>query len=489
VLTDQIFQPFCHHDCLHNQLVSIANRVCGVVPAPTVAGLADLKVAATRIADALPKCVPEDYYMMPLRYSGGKRTRYIQATDEVLAFGLNKLDASVKMFVKSEKIAPDPDKPNPDPRAIQFRNPKYCVELGRFLKPIEEHLYLFRHASSGVPKSRNIAKGLNQEERAALLVKKAAFFTDPVFVCLDMKRFDKHVSKALLKLEHSVYLASIQDAYFAWLLSLQLVNRCITSRGIKYKTAGRRMSGDMNTALGNCVLALMMLIAFLDWCPKWDCLDDGDDSVVIVERQYLPRVLATVRERFLSFGMQVKVEHVADDIHDVEFCQSKIIELNPDRFSFIRNPWKVLSCALVGVKYFNQDGARARLLYTIGLCELILNRGVPVLQDFALAILRNCTTERTLDLPFDGSLMTRVRRELRALKLKHLVRIDPEPITEVARSSFHRAYGVSPDGQVYMEDWLRSWTFEIEGTIELPEEWDVPQWDHRPADTPELYYP
>lgn len=483
------FLTFCHHDCIHNQLLAVANRVMGVVPRPSKDGLARLYVAADWVASQLPLCYPEDYYVMPNRYGGSKRTRYLQATDEVLAFGLSARDASIKMFVKCEKLEPDPDKPNPDPRAIQFRNAKYCVELARYLKPIEEHLYLLSGVSRGVKPTRCIAKGLNQVERAELLVEKLGAFTDPVVLSLDASRFDKHVDVELLKVEHRVYTLLCFCAYFAWLLTLQLKNSCTSSRGLKYKVLGKRMSGDMNTALGNCLLMVIFLVAFMWWCSKWDVLDDGDDVLLLVERRDLPRVMRSVKPDFLEFGMEMKVEKVTDDLHQIVFCQSQVIEFTPGRFKFTRNPWKVLSCALAGTKYFTQPGARPKLLFSIGLCELILNLGVPILQEFALAVLRNCGASRGLELAPDGSLMSRVRREMRVLGLKTLERVDPQPIADCARVSFARAFGTEPFRQVQIERWLSTWSFGLEGMCEFPEEWDVPRWEFNPVDLPEVYLP
>jgi len=486
-VSEEMFVPFVHHDCTHNQLVAVHNRVCGVVPVPTAEGLADLRVAARMIAAKLPIETPEDYYIMPMRYGGAKRTRYLNATDDVLACAIDRGDATIKMFVKSERLQPDQAKPNPDPRAIQFRNARYCVELARFLKPIEEHLYCLSGVGVGVPPSRAIAKGLNQVERGELLVEKLSHFSDPVVVSLDASRFDQHVDREVLKIEHSVYLSCVSDAFFARLLSWQLDNRCFSSKGLKYKVAGKRMSGDMNTALGNCVLMIVMLVAFMVWCKKWDVLDDGDDVLLIIERGDLATLRRTVKGGFLAYGHEIKVENVASRIEDVLFCQSKPIEYAPGRYKFVRNPWKVLSCALSGVKYFNQSGARAKLLYSIGLCELILGLGVPVLQEFGLAVLRNCGVDKGLDLPPDGSLMSRVRRELRTLGIRTLARVDPQVVAMCARESFAAAFGMAVHEQIRVEARLREWKFDLSGGVDLPAEWDVPRWVRDPLDEPEIY--
>lgn len=486
-VSESMTLPFVHHDCIHNQYVAIANRVCGVVPVPTPEGIASLRTAARKIGSRLPMTVPEDYYVMPMRYGGAKRRRYLTATDEVLAGTLTKYDATVKMFVKCDRLQPDPESPNPDPRAIQFRNAKYCVEVARFLKPIEEHLYLLSGISRGVPATRAIAKGLNQVERAELMMTKMSHFDDPVVISVDCRRFDKHVDREALKVEHSVYLQSCNDPYFAKLLSWQLDNYCISSRGMKYKVRGKRMSGDMNTALGNCILMLCMVLAFLVWLSKWDTMDDGDDCLLFVERADLERVLATIKDAFLSFGHEVKVDGVETELERVVFCQSQVIEFQPGKYKFVRNPWKIMSVALCGVKYFNLVAIRAKLLYSIGICELILNLGVPVLQEYALAIIRNCGVDDGYELPADGSLMSRVRREMRGLGLKTLKRIDPQPIAECARVSFARAFGMDPRRQVEVEEFLVSWSFKVDGHVNLPDEWDVPRWDQSPHESFEVY--
>lgn len=486
-VTDEMFVPFVHHDCIHNQVIAVHNRVCGKVPLPTSEGLASMRVAAAKVVRLLPKTVPEDYYVMPMRYGGAKRTRYLNATDDVMAFAVVKGDSTIKMFVKTERLQPDQAKPNPDPRAIQFRNAKYCVELGRFLKPIEEHLYALSGVGAGVPPTRAIAKGLNQVERAELLVEKISHFDDPVVLSLDASRFDQHVDQSALRIEHSVYLACCWDEWFAKLLSWQLNNVCFTSRGMKYKVKGKRMSGDMNTALGNCLLMIIMMMAFLAWCKKWDVLDDGDDALLIVERRDLARVVGGAKKGFLEFGHELKVENVATVLERIVFCQSQMIEFSPGRYKFVRNPWKVMSCALTGVKYFGQVGARAKLLYSIGLCELILALGVPVLQEFGLAILRNCGVERGLELPPDGSLMSRVRREMRTLGMRTLERVDPQVVLPCARASFEVAFGMSPERQIEVEAKLRVWEFQLQGCIDLPAEWDVPRWVLDPTQSPEVY--
>lgn len=478
---------YIHHDCIHNQIVSVHNRVCGVVPSPSEVGLTRLRRAFRRLSNLLPPTTADDYYVMPALYSGAKRLKYEEATADVLSMPITKRDAGIKMFVKGEKLKPDPCKPNPDPRAIQFRDPRYCVEISRYLKPIEHHLYNLAGYGRGVSPSRVIAKGLNQVERAELLLFKWRQFDDPVAVLLDASRFDKHVSAELLKLEHGVYLRSNRDPHFQKLLSWQLRNKCRTSKGLRYVTRGKRMSGDMNTALGNCIIMTGCVGAALEDCPKWDLVDDGDDVVVIIERAHLEKFLSSVKEDFLSFGFDVKVEGVVDNIHDIEFCQSKVIEYEPGKYKFVRDPWKVLSTALAGARHWSQKTARGRLAQAIGLCELVLNLQVPVLQAFAEAILRNVGSDNPLFMGDDSSIVIRVRRELRTMGVRSLHAVKARTVTPEGRASFERAFGVSAADQVAMEQKLASWKFGLEELYVAPVEWNVADWLQLPSDLPEVH--
>lgn len=481
------FVPFAHFDCLHNQVASLRNRVLGEVPVPTAKGLIQLREHSRRIFRFLPGIIPMEVMDMPNSYTGGKRARYIQAANDLLDYGLARRDARVKMFVKFEKL--NPSKVNPDPRAIQFRHPRYCVALGRFLKPMEKFLYRLKGDGRVLPNSRVIGKGLSQTERAELLVEKLQRFEAPVILSLDATRFDMHVDRELLVIEHSFYKHMCKDPELAQLLSWQLDSQGVTSRGIKYKVRGRRMSGDMNTALGNCILMVLMVSTIMyELRVLYDILDDGDDCLLIVEERDLSTVMPTITPGFLQFGMEIKIESIARSIEQVEWCQSNPVLID-GKYRFIRNPCKVMSTCLGGSKYFTSVGARRKLLNTIGLAELILNRGVPILQEFALAISRNAGTDKIINLQESDPTYYRIGRELRALNLKILQRVDPLPVTDTARLSFEQAFGISVSDQLEYEQFFKGWRFEFDTEEVMFDEIDVSTWMFNTQHSPELYSP
>ena len=250
-----------------------------------------------------------------------------------------------------------------------------------------------------------------------------------------------------------------------------------------YKVSGRRMSGDMNTAVGNCVIMMLMISAYmarLQVC-KWDVVDDGDDSVLIVESHVVQLLLDTVKPFFLNFGMVMKIEKVADSIHGLEFCQSHIIEYGVGRYKFVRNWTKVVSNALSGTRHWESARYRAKVLHAVGLCELVLSLSIPVLQAFAECLLRNTRKVTGADLNFatEGMRM-RAKRDLRALGVP-LEKLKPQPILLCARTSFAEAFGVPIHEQKRLEKFFSTWTFKLDGLTIHPCEIEVARWVHQPT--------
>lgn len=477
----EFFQPFVHFDCVCNQVRAIHNRVIGEVPPLLEEGKILLWAAAAEVRRSLPQVESDDVFALAERNVGQKRERYMRATHLYLLRGMIKSDANLSMFVKAERIDPGA-KVDPDPRAIQFRGAVFCVAIAQHLRPCEEWLYRLDGVSDGVPKSRNVAKSLNQSERAMLLVEKASHFDAPVFIGLDMSRFDKHVQVPHLVLEASVYLQMNDNPEFRQLLKMQRDNKGFTRNGVRYRVKGKRMSGDMNTAIGNVVIMLIMITAFCRIklrLERWDCLDDGDDAQLIVEQRDLKAVEAELEKTFLSFGMVAKMDAPTASVHRVVFCQSQVVEFSTGRYKFVRDYRAVISKALCGVRHWEDEVYRRSVIRAIGTCELALSLGVPVLQEYAVALLRNAGGAGDVGRA-PGYLQYRALSEARTLGVP-LLGIKPARIELCARASFEDAFGLSPDDQVALERKLASWSFEVGGCVPLPLDLHVPTWDYSPT--------
>lgn len=391
--------PTIHHNCYRNQLVAVSNRVIGgaasegigLMPMMTLKGEQRQAAALELIASEIIAQVgyPDRYSYVWFRhyYSGRKLVRNERGWQNIQAHGLNRTHARVEAHIKKERVYPTV-KANPDPRVIQARTPEYNVALGRYTKPIEHALYSWK-CSLTVTGTRCIAKGLNPWQRARLARDKWEAFEKPAAISFDGARFDKHVSLKQLRLEHDFYkLLFPDDDELETLLSWQERNEVrFLSTGVRYVCKGGRMSGDMNTALGNCIIMCSMMIAFCrNLNIKFDMLDDGDDILLFVEAATVDRIIRAAPRFFRSMGHEIKVEKVSKRFETIQFCQCSPI-LTSIGWNMVRNPRKVVASVLTG--WNEAFTAPLRYFRTKLQAELHLNRGVPVIQPLVATLLAN----------------------------------------------------------------------------------------------------
>lgn len=476
-----VYRVFAHHDCIHNQIVSVHNRVCGRVPVASPAALKRLDRFMQRLAKSLPKVVPWDLDRVVNSYKGNKRVNYGDAAHEYRSHGLGQDQARVKMFIKNEKIRfkEKGDKQNPDPRAIQYRDPVFAVVFAQYIKAIEEVVYQLKgNRCNRLPPGRVFGKGMTSVQKGKLLREKRERFKKPVVLPLDASRFDQHLDVGHLRALHRFYNALCHDPYLNRLCSWTIVNNVTTSRGLRYTAVGGRMSGDMDTSLGACLWMLCMLALFFEESTvQWDCLDDGDDILLIIERDDLAWVMREMPNHFLELGQEIKIEDPCYEIEDVEWCQAKPVFVGGE-YKFVRNPAKVLSGALVGPKFIQMrsEASRRALTNTIGLGEGHLNLGVPVLQSFAKCLVRNANTTRQIKLEYNSSLMFKVRHEIGKTYAKKLPDFTPRPVSDESRLSFARAFGITITEQLSYEEYFDNWQINFDDYTPQLDPVAVPTW-------------
>jgi hypothetical protein len=455
--------PIMHHDCQHNQVAAVLGRVIKKTPKPTRESLVRLRKVAIALARRLPRHTQASLDSVLSRFTGMKLARYSRARDDLAEQEFSARMSHCKGFVKGgEKTCPA-TKTNPDPRMIQYRDPRYTLVLFSFLKRLEHDIYSFRGGSGYFPPGLLIGKCLSAASRGMELRRKWCELRNPVCFILDISRFDLHVDAELLKIEHLVYITAVGDPRLARLLGMQLRNNVKTSAGLIYRVHGRRMSGDGNTAVGNCLLMTIMVLTavnLLGISPgEIRLLDDGDDACLMMEKDHAARFEEEIGPIFLDFGMKLKVDMTTDEFEKIDWCQTRPINVRGDEWVCIRNPAKVTTGALTSIK-FKEPTARPKLVYTVGLCEAILNKGIPVLQSYAHALMRNAGTTTVLNLDSTDPLFHRIKRDVKHFSASsgHAV-----PIEECARHSFFLAFGITPEEQVTMERGFDGWTFPTTG--------------------------
>jgi len=280
-----------------------------------------------------------------------------------LLLDFKPVHATVNLFVKLEKG----DDPTKAPRAIQFRSTPYAARLAKYTIPIEKLLYkpnpLINHGLTWV------AKGLNAKERADVLWEGWQLFENPVAYLIDHSKFDSKVNPQLLKLEHDFYKRANPSREFAYLLKFQEKNKGRSRNGLRYKCTARRMSGDPNTALGNCIINYVILRA--EFGSDAFIFLDGDDSVVVVDGHR--------NVDFSESGMVSKVSSV-QSFSDIEFCQSKPV-MSTEGWIMCREPIRGLNraCYSFGKWPINWRD----YLATIGIGEGLVSPEMPILSVLA----------------------------------------------------------------------------------------------------------
>lgn len=412
----------------------------------------------------LPSLHPVSRHEFAAMYAGRRRTVYEKAADSLLVKPVTRGDAAVRTFTKCEKVKPGV------PRVIQPRDPRYNVEVGRYIKPLEGPLYraihrVFAGLRSGGGGGHTVAKGLNVREIGRVIEAKFTALPDMVAIGLDASRFDQHTSVPALKAEHRSYLRCFpksERAALATLLGWQLdtKGRGFASDGrVKYHVSGGRMSGDMNTALGNCLLMCSMVyLFFLDQGIKGDLINNGDDCVIFIQKKDL-QVLERLPEFFLEFGYTMKVEAPAFCMEHIEFCQMRPVRIGGD-WVMVRDPRKSLAKDSICLSGARPGKSWDRWLAAVGECNLALCGGVPVMQEFASLFVRE-----SHGAPVDKH---HVLREAGSYFLRRGLHPKVLPVDDEARYSFWKAFGILPDTQIDLERILKGTSLGAICPVDVP---------------------
>lgn len=459
---------FVHDSGARNILNALNTRVDVCRPTPTNEGVADTQMWMDRVSDTIgytrKASMEEVVAGMKTRK---KRLRYQRAMENIRKGRLGSKFGKISCFVKKEAKAYETSKPEPDCRAIQFRSPETTLVLMTVIKPREHKLY---HVAGGhFPPTRCMTKGMTPTQIAShiLDVKKLQRFK--FHVGLDASRFDASCHPRIIQVEHSLWSKGHErDSLFMRGLKSQMSNSggARTPDGnIAYKITGTRMSGDANTAAGNNAIMFCMLNSFGCWLSgdwdstgvnagkAYDFILDGDDSVFSTDIDFTEEDV----DRFFSVrGFKMKFEFKTEDVSQILFCQRRLVH-TVTGWNMVRDPLKVISKFGVNPLFKDLTG-RPKLVQTIAQGELSQSMGVPILQALCLCYkrigekyttgpqyLKN--TDNIAEFEWRFGADWKDSRE--------------KPITQEARLTFWRAFGISPQRQKDIELILASWDFNL----------------------------
>lgn len=484
---EPVWQLQTHRACAHNEERIARNRVMMEVPGAESGSLHLVDVAAGELAKQVV-AAPLDLESLIQVFPASRRKRYLQAAWLLCQRAFSLLEARISSFVKSEKL--EVEEKDKDPRMIQARGQLFNLELGKFTRAIEKGLYSLKDPAWQEVGIANplLAKGSSLNQRAVQLRRMWKLLRNPVSLSFDLSRWDAHVGVEMLKIMHKFYLKVIPDPWLGKLLEQQLLNKATTANGIKYRNPGGVTSGDMTTALGNCVAVSAILLAFravlqriaegkglntygspllseikqtviryLNMHPnlrtlfltqRWMCIyDDGDDHVLLVEKPAAQLVEMVLPKWWQAVGQDLKIEGVTEQFSQIEFCQHKPLKLANGRWVMAPNPFKVLATATLVSG--NNRLKPEKYLLTVWEARAMLHNGVPVLGPlFSRWASKRWVRER----------LTAKQLGQEAAGIAHLVAINAQkgkqkqiPITPEVRETYAQQWGISADEQALLE--------------------------------------
>jgi len=217
---------------------------------------------------------------------------------------------------------------------IQARHISFNIEYGCFIKPLEIHL------SKTSKHSLHFGKG-NYDQIAARIDKlrrKYRYYTE-----LDHDSFDAHITQQMLSLTHKFYLSCYHhNPHLRMLSKRTLVNFCKTRQGDTYTVSGTRMSGDVDTSLGNSLINYAILKELLFRLGlKGEIVVCGDDSIIFTN-QPVPIEEALAILRTMNMNSKMPKESTLN-IHTVDFCKTKFVIRNDGTPTMMFDPDRLYS--------------------------------------------------------------------------------------------------------------------------------------------------
>lgn len=213
---------------------------------------------------------------------------------------------------------------------------------------------------------------------------------------------------------------------------------------------GMRSTGDMNTAMGNCLISVALVYGMMSQLgistEDYEILDNGDDCVIIVREQFTDRVIPEIPLFFGRAGFVMKVERPVSVIEEIEFCQTHPV-FDGCNWRMVRNIPQSLSKDAFSLKPIDHPGVYPRYMKAFADCGLALTNGLPVCQSYYLAYDRAAGDVKPLTDPIFESGMWRMAKGLD---------VKVTPVSDLARLSFFKAFGYTSCQQRAIERYYDS---------------------------------
>nr|QTJ63683.1 RNA-dependent RNA polymerase [Dipteran tombus-related virus] len=332
----------------------------------------------------------------------GKRKYYLDYAN-ALNDGTAKVRNHVTAFTKLEKTGTNKYKA---PRLIQARHVTFNIEYGRWLKALEIDLtkhHRLRH---------RFGKG-NYDEIARRITRCAKRFRYTTEV--DHTEFDSHITREHLELSHTFYKACYPTSQeLPYLCNQTLRNRVRTYQGDRWEINGTRMSGDVDTSLGNSIINYALLSAMLHdtGIHDFEIIVNGDDSILFTNIPVNVQLMSRIARKY---NMNSKINASTDNIHHTEFCRTKLV-IKPDgQPTMMFNPKRAIDIFGMHYKHLEIDNT---YLHQTSYANSVMH-GNTALGNYWLALSEQYATR--------GKVKQKHYRTYGLLERKDIIRIHKSP--------------------------------------------------------------
>lgn len=377
---------------------------------------------------------------------------------------------TVKCFTKSETY----DKYKPL-RGIYSRNDYMKLVFGPLFWLISEEVFHYPgQDNEGInPFIKTVPVPERPMVLADLLIKPGT-----EYLVSDYTSFESHFVVEMMKcIEMELYKYMLQHIENKCLY-LNLIKKCLMGenvlqfRNVVATITARRMSGEMNTSLGNGFTNYMVM-KYLVWTKNGTCkgVVEGDDGLFVIE----PKAAIPTVKDYADLGFTAKVETFVEP-SDASFCG---MIFDPDNRVVVSDPRPVLcSTGWSNNRYITSSKQTLdALLRAKGYSLCYEYAGNPILQEFGKWILRHTkhVTQKRLNTAIDMQSVWYREQMLMAIKNP----IPDKPVHMNTRMLVSRLFDISVDKQLEIENWFKnSQCIEpLNFNIDLPKSWKH-YWDN-----------
>jgi len=474
-----MMRVFMYYDKIAKKYVEVPRPLPGVVKQTMMS----FKIALLKFRKYATPIPLEE---IPGRYQGAKKLMKERAVIKLLETGYLIKYSYCTIFVKAELYNFSRKSwASIDPRVIQPLAQEHLVLTATYILSVEHKIYnaineLCNQYNPTHP-SPTIMLG-NVIEQAEAIAQSMRGFNDPVVRGADASRYDMCISEDMMRWEIGVICEFFENKAdkqeLKKLLQNQINRKCFGRAydgSIQYRTNGTRPSGAQDTALSNKLTMTAMWVVFMVDYMKithFALKDAGDDILVICEREDMAKIEDwMVHEFFAALGFRIVLEDPAFCLEDVEFCQMHPV-FDGETHKMVRDPRVATTKDSMRLEQFKDIVDYCGWVDSVGQCGLALCSGIPMMQSYYCAMIRGAAKLKQSEILDKG-----ITREYKpsekdkqnsGLWWARNMHAKARIISEEARYSFWKAFGIPPEVQRSMEDYYDNFELRFDG-LEIEE--------------------